>query len=104
MDYCVLPDGSKMHHWDLIPMSFWDMTWHRRYQLVQEARDRFVLRVVADERPPAADVSALSSAIAGKLGPGATFRIDLVDDLAFAASGKHQLCRSEMGAIGAEAE
>jgi phenylacetate-CoA ligase len=98
MDYCVLPDGQKMHHWDLIPMSFWDMPWHRRYQLVQETRDRFVLRVIADDRPPADDLAALHSSIEAKLGPGATFTIDLVDDLAFPATGKHQLCRSEVGA------
>jgi phenylacetate-CoA ligase len=98
MDYCVLPDGTRMHHWELIPMSFWDMPWHRRYQLVQETADRFVLRVIADAPPPPADLSALSSAIGRTLGPRATFRIDLVDDLAFSASGKHQLCRSELGA------
>jgi phenylacetate-CoA ligase len=98
MDYCVLPDGRKMHHWELIPMSFWDMQWHRRYQLVQETHERFVLRLIADDCPPAEDLSALSSAIGQKLGPRATFRIDLVDDLAFPATGKHQLCRSEVGA------
>jgi phenylacetate-CoA ligase len=98
MDYCVLPDGRKMHHWELIPMSFWDMPWHRRYQLVQEARERFVLRVIADDRPPADDLAALTAAIGATLGPGAAFRIDLVDDLAFPATGKHQLCRSELGA------
>jgi phenylacetate-CoA ligase len=98
MDFCVLPDGRKMHHWELIPMSFWDMRWHRRYQLVQETRERFVLRVIADGQPPAEDLSALSSAIGRKLGPRATCRIDLVDDIAFPASGKHQLCRSEVGA------
>jgi len=87
-----------MHHWELIPMSFWDMRWHRRYQLVQETNERFVLRLIADDRPPAEDLSALSSAIGQKLGPRATFRIDLVDELAFPPTGKHQLCRSEVGA------
>jgi len=98
MDYCLLPDGRKMHHWELIPMSFWDMRWHRRYQLVQETRERFVLRVIAEDPPPGDDLSALSAAIEQKLGPQATFRIDLVDDIAFPATGKHQLCRSEVGA------
>lgn len=97
MDYCLLPDGRKMHHWEVIPMSFWDMRWHRRYQLVQETHERFVLRVIADGHPPAGDLSALSSAIAQKLGPRAVFRIDLVDDLAFPETGKHRLCRSEIG-------
>ncbi len=98
MDYCLLPDGRKIHHWEVIPTSFWDMRWHRRYQLVQETHDRFVLSVIADGRPPTEDLSALSTAIRQKLGPRVTFRIDLVDDQAFPAARKHQLCRSEVGA------
>jgi len=94
MDYCVLPNGRKMHHWELIPMSFWEMPWHRRYQLLQETRERFALRVIATAEPPRADLDALSSQIRQTLGPGADFRIELVDDLAFAESGKHRLCVS----------
>jgi quercetin dioxygenase-like cupin family protein len=84
MDYCVLPGGRKIHHWEVIPMVFWDMPWHRRYQLVQETQERFVLRVIADAEPPRADLEALSSEIRQTLGPEADFRIELVDDLAFA--------------------
>ena len=99
MDYCVLPGGRKIHHWEVIPMVFWDMPWHRRYQLVQETQERFVLRVIADAEPPRADLEALSSEIQQTLGPEADFRIELVDELAFAQSGKHRLCRSEVGAL-----
>ena len=99
MDYCVLPGGRKMHHWELIPMTFWDMPWHRRYQLVQETKERFALRMIAEQEPPRADLEALASQIRQTLGPGADFRIELVDDLAFAESGKHRVCRSEVGAF-----
>jgi phenylacetate-CoA ligase len=99
MDFCVLPGGRKMHHWELIPMTFWDMPWHRRYQLVQQTEKRFALRVIADREPPPSDLEALSSQIAQTLGPGADFRLELVDDLAFSESGKHCLCRSEIGAF-----
>jgi phenylacetate-CoA ligase len=98
MDYCVLPGGRKMHHWELIPMAFWDMPWHRRYQLVQETAERFALRVIAERKPPPSDLEMLTSQIRRALGPGAEFRIDLVDDLAFAESGKHRLCVSQVGA------
>jgi phenylacetate-CoA ligase len=104
MDYCLLPGGRKMHHWELIPMSFWDMPWHRRYQLVQETENRFALRVIAERAPPPSDLEALFSQIRATLGPGADFRIELVDDLAFAASGKHRLCRSKLGEFRAEEE
>ena len=99
MDYCVLPGGRKMHHWELIPMAFWDMPWHRRYQLVQETKERFALRVIAEQEPPGADLEALTSQIQQTLGPGADFRIELVDDLAFDESGKHRACCSEVGAF-----
>ena len=98
MDYCVLPAGRKIHHWEVIPMSFWDMPWHRRYQLVQETQERLVLRVIADRDPPRADVEALSRAIRQTLGPGVEFRIDRVDDMAFAAGGQHRLCYSAVAA------
>ena len=99
MDYCFLPGGRKMHHWELIPMSFWDMPWHRRYQFVQETGTRFALRVIADRPPPPSDLEALCARIWQTLGSGADFRIELLDDLAFAESGKHRLCRSELGAF-----
>ena len=96
MDYCVLPNGRLMHHWELIPMTFWDMPWHRRYQMVQETQQRFVLRVVLDGSPPPADIEHLETSIQRKLGGGATFRIDYVNELEAGAVGKRQLCRSEV--------
>ena len=92
----MLPDGRRMHHWEVIPMSFWDMRWHRRYQFVQETRDRFVLRLIADRQPPGNELAELTAAIAATLGPRAAFSIELVDDLAFSDSGKHQICRSDL--------
>jgi phenylacetate-CoA ligase len=96
MDYCTLPGGRKLHHWELIPMSFWDMPWHRRYQLVQEAADRFVLQVIPTQQPPASDIECLQFAVLEKTGPGISFRVECVPEIAFAHSGKNRLCRSEL--------
>jgi len=97
MDTCVTPDGRKIHHWELIPMSFWDMPWFRRYQLVQKTPAHVVLRVIASGEPPAEDLRKLESGVLEKLGPTGTFDIEFVDEIAFANSGKHQACRSEVG-------
>ncbi|HUG81788.1 MAG TPA: hypothetical protein VML01_08995, partial [Bryobacterales bacterium] len=97
MDYCTLPNGRRMHHWELIPMTFWEMPWHRRYQMVQQTATRFVLRLVHESPPPAADIEHLETRIREKLGPGTTFQIEYADDLAFGPGGKNQLCRSELG-------
>jgi phenylacetate-CoA ligase len=96
MDALLLADGRVMHHWELIPMTFWDMPWHRQYQLVQEARDRFVLRVVTDGEPPAGDLEHLHHAVARKLPPGSSFGIERLDEIERAASGKWRVCVSRV--------
>ncbi len=96
MDALLLADGRVMHHWELIPMTFWDMPWHRQYQLVQEARDRFVLRVVTDGEPPAARSRAPASRGARKLPPGSSFGIERLDEIERAASGKWRVCVSRV--------
>ena len=96
MDALVLADGRVMHHWELIPMTFWDMPWHRQYQLVQESRDRFVLRLVSDGEPPAGDLEHVCSAAQRKLPPGSSFRVELIDEIERARSGKWRVCLSRV--------
>ena len=97
MDTCVTPDGRRLHHWELIPMSFWHMPWFRRYQLVQKTPAHVVLRVIASGEPPSDDIEKLKNGVLEKLGPGGSFDIEFVDEIAFSKSGKHQVCRSEVG-------
>jgi len=96
MDMCVLPDGRRLHHWDLIPLSFWDMSWFRRYQMVQKAPDHVVLRVILNREPPAEDIERLERGILEKLTPGARFDFEPVDEMVIAESGKHRVCISEI--------
>lgn len=96
MDALVLADGRVMHHWELIPMTFWDMSWHRQYQLVQESRESFVLRLVADGEPPAGDLQHLQDAVLLKLPPGSSFRVERIDEIERAASGKWRVCVSRV--------
>jgi hypothetical protein len=96
MDALVLADGRVMHHWELIPMTFWDMPWHRQYQLVQESRESFVLRLVADGEAPADDLQHLQDAVLQKLPPGSSFRVERIDEIERAASGKWRVCVSRV--------
>jgi phenylacetate-CoA ligase len=96
MDYVVLPGGRKMHHWELIPMSFWDLPWHRRYQVVQAPSGDISLRLVAEGKPPPSAVAELDAQIRSKIGRDARFGIEFVDEMAFTSSGKHRLCRSAL--------
>jgi phenylacetate-CoA ligase len=95
MDTCVTPDGRRIHHWELIPIFFWDMSWYQRYQLVQKAPDHVVLRVILNREPPAEDIARLKDVISQKLGPQARCDVQAVDEMIVAKSGKHRVCISE---------
>ncbi len=99
MDTCALPGGRRMHHWELIPMAFWDMPWHRTYQLVQTGPARFVLRVVLCGEPPAEDLRRVEAAVAAKLGPQGQFAFAFVDAVERSEGGKNRLCISPFGQV-----
>jgi len=96
MDFCVTPDGYKLHHWELIPLCFWDMSWFQRYQLLQKAPDHVVLRVVLNREPPAEDIERLEQGMREKLGPQARCDVEAVDEMIVTKSGKHRVCISEL--------
>ena len=102
MDTCITPEGRKIHHWELIPKGFWDMTWHRRYLMIQETPAHIVLQVVASEKPPAADIEQLEKGVLEKLGTGGRFDLQLVDEIAPTESGKYRVCQSK--AVGRSGE
>ena len=59
-----------------------------QYQMIQETRTRFVLRVSILQKPIDADLASMSKMVTARLGAGAEFRIELVDHIPFEASGK----------------
>jgi len=97
MDYCVLPDGRFLHLWKILPESFHEMLWYKRYQLLQKSRECLVLRIVPYGEPPAEEVAAIERETRATLGPGCEFHVEFVDEIAREPSGKYRICRSAIG-------
>ncbi len=94
VDYFPLPDGRLLHPYEIVTRLVWGPSeWIQRYQLVQERRDRIVLRVVGIE-PPADRVAAIVAAVQPLLGPGVEFRVELADEIPLTAGGKLRPARS----------
>jgi phenylacetate-CoA ligase len=70
----------------------------RRYQIVQEAIDRFVVKLQPSPgvQLPAEKVEAMRQKMARDLGEGVTLRVDLVDDIPSEPNGKFRPYRCEV--------
>lgn len=90
IDRFTLPDGSKLHPYHLLEPLFKNAPWLRRYQLIQEAVDRVVLKVQALDgaEPRPEDLSRLQAGLQAPLGPGVALKLEFVNELPPAGSGK----------------
>ena len=90
IDRFTLPDGSKLHPYHLLEPLVKEAPWLRRYQLIQEAVNRVVLKLQpldgAEPRPE--DLSRLRASLQAPLGREVTLQFELVKELPPAGSGK----------------
>jgi phenylacetate-CoA ligase len=95
IDYFPLPDGRVIHPYQILSsfVSGGD-TWIRQYQLLQERRDRIVLRVLPRHAPHPDRLASLERAMLPLLGASVEFRVQLVDDLPLESTGKFRPSRS----------
>ena len=95
IDYFILPDGRALHPYQIIAnFILGGDNWIRQYQLLQERKDRIVLRVLP-ARPPAPEhIARLERSVLPVLGPSVEFKIELVDDLPLEQTGKFRPSRS----------
>ena len=94
-DYFLLPDGRNVHPLEVVlPFIVSNAPWLNQFQLTQETKTRFVLRVSALRQPTSRELETLRELITGRIGPGGDFRIEVVDHIPFEASGKFKDCRS----------
>jgi phenylacetate-CoA ligase len=94
-DYFTLPDGRSVHPLEVVLPVITDYApWLNQFQMTQETKTRFVLRVSTLREPTAGELSAMRQIACDRIGPGADFQIQLVDHIPFEASGKFKDCRS----------
>ncbi len=102
LDYFTLPDGRLLHPYDITRIVLREADWIRYHELVQERRDRIVLRVVPYGSPPQEALRRLEKAMAPVLSPGVEFHVILVAEIRPDASDKFRFSRSLVGTRGAE--
>jgi len=95
IDYFPLPDGRMIHPYQILSSFITGGdSWIRQYQLLQERRDRIVLRVLPVQVPEPQFIARLEQSVRPLLGPGVEFQVQLVDSLPLEHTGKFRPSRS----------
>jgi phenylacetate-CoA ligase len=95
IDSFTLPDGRVIHPYQILTSLMADAdTWIRQYQLLQERRDRIVLRVIPVDGQVSDHVSRVEQSVLPLLGPGVEFRVQLLDQIPLDPTGKFRPARS----------
>lgn len=95
LDLFPLPDGRLLHPYELVACFKTDLAgWVSQYELVQQAPDLVVLRLVPRGAAPHERAAAIRAEAARVLGNGVQFDVVIVDELRLERSGKRRVCRS----------
>jgi phenylacetate-CoA ligase len=90
-EYFPLPDGREIHAYDLMN-EVWAESWVRRVQIIQERRDRVVVRLVpADELLAKTRLPALKEKLLGVTGSDVEVVIALQSEIPSAPAGKSRI-------------
>jgi phenylacetate-CoA ligase len=95
IDYFPLADGRLFHpHLLAAAVSKGGFEWMHQYQIVQERRDRVVMRVIPRREPALGEVLQTERAGSQVLGPHVQFEVQLVEEIPDDPSGKFCAYRS----------
>jgi phenylacetate-CoA ligase len=98
-DYLRLPGGREIYAASMAYVFQKRLDWIRQYEMEQAREDDVTLRAVCRGVPPPEALSSLERDIAGLLGPGVRFRVELVDELNPGPRGKFRILRSHVGSF-----
>ncbi len=88
-EYFRLPDGRRIHPLGIIlPVITENAPWLNQFQMVQETKTSFVLRLTVLRQPEDGELETIKKLVIDKLGSEAEFRVELVDHIPFESSGK----------------
>jgi phenylacetate-CoA ligase len=95
IDSFTLPDGRVLHPYQILTkMIGGGDSWIRQYQLLQERKDRIVLRVLPTQPSVSEHIAEIERSIHPLLGPGVEFQVQLIDEMPLEPSGKFRPSRS----------
>lgn len=100
LDLFPLPDGRMLHPYELVACFKADLReWVMQYQIVQQAKDHVVLRMVPRADPPAERLRLIEAAARELLGSGVQFDAVITPAIPLEPSGKLRVCRSYVHSI-----
>jgi len=88
IDRFTLANGKVVHPYELANVLRDHELWLRRFQIIQEQRDRFRIRVVPYQQPTGQELQQVAAKIEARIGNGATVELELVERLPPMESGK----------------
>jgi phenylacetate-CoA ligase len=95
IDHFLLPQGRILHPYEIVAI-FWQeaRNWIRQYQLIQEKRDRIILRVVPFTTPTPKEIGRLEGSVRIIVGKQVEFEVILVSEIKPEPNGKFRVSRS----------
>lgn len=88
IDRFTLANGKVVHPYELANVLRDHELWLRRFQIIQEQRDRFRIRVVPYQQPTGQEMQQAAAKIEARIGNGVTVELELVERLPPMESGK----------------
>ena len=94
-DFFPLPDGRLLHPY-LIGTAVWkpSLEWMHQYQVIQQRRDRVLMRIVPLRHPNAGQIADLERVLGDVLGPLVQLSFQIVDNIPEEPNGKFRIYRS----------
>lgn len=90
LDILEMPDGRKVPG-EFFPHLIKEFPCVRRFQVVQDARDRVTLKLVTDGGVTLADRELLLQEIRRGVGPSVQLQLEFVDEIPLSHAGKHRV-------------
>jgi phenylacetate-CoA ligase len=95
IDSFTLPDGRVLHPYQILSKMIGGRdSWIRQYQLLQERKDRIVLRVLPAQASVSDHIAEIERSVHPLLGPGVEFQVQLMDQMPLEPTGKFRTSRS----------
>ena len=98
IEFFVLPDGTRVHPYEVFVPIRLCSPWIRRFQATQYAMDHVVFRVLPEGRPSEEQLLVVRAMFAEHFGPAVRFDLELVEGFGLSSSGKFQTYRCHVEA------
>lgn len=97
IDFITTPDGKRIHGLFFSPTEpfFWKTHWIKQFQVIQENREKLVIKIVPLLKPKREDVDELMNVIKNYMGE-MDIEIELVEDIPTTKSGKRRVIISKV--------